>query len=208
MAKKPDDSQKIFTEMRAEIGKNEMESIGMLQGVTFRREIDINTINKRLENDKTKYVNDITHYNNEINATQEHIQQLNHEIIDFEKEIQAKELELEEIKDKFSQDTKKMEEEFVKNIQIKNEENDRLNALIDMITKFKANKVKLQKENDDLEKKLENQKALRIQKIEDKKIDKEKATDKLKKEMLEKIQITKTGRSCLSRTICSEEGAT
>jgi hypothetical protein len=71
---------------------------------------------------------------------------------------------------------------------------DKVRSEFEMIKAFKERKESLMRENEELASRLEEQKVLREEKIKDKEVEKEKATDKLKKEMLEKIQATKTGR--------------
>lgn len=60
------------------------------------------------------------------------------------------------------------------------------------IEEFKRNREVLKAENEELEELLKAQQELRVKEIERKDNEKLRATDKLKKEMLEKIQITKT----------------
>lgn len=60
------------------------------------------------------------------------------------------------------------------------------------VEEFKRNREALKAENEELEELLAAQKELRVKENERKDAEKLRATDKLKKEMLEKIQITKT----------------
>lgn len=71
---------------------------------------------------------------------------------------------------------------------------DKVRSEFEMIKAFKERKESFMRENDELASKLQEQRLFREEKIKQKEIEKEKATDKLKKEMLEKIQATKTGR--------------
>lgn len=71
---------------------------------------------------------------------------------------------------------------------------EKLRREIETIEKFKREREMLKAENEELQKKLEDQKAFRVSENQRKDLEKLKATDKLKKEMLEKIQLTKTGK--------------
>lgn len=87
-----------------------------------------------------------------------------------------------------------MNEEWVQERTNLNGELAKKKGMEDMIKRFMEKKEALLDENSMLRDKLQFQKDTRVKRIEEKVLDKEKATDKLKKEMLEKIQVTKTGR--------------
>lgn len=114
------------------------------------------------------------------------------EITRAQKTIQEETLKLEDLVHKFENDKKQMyeqhealKEELTMKLRQKTES-------LDIITKFKAQKEELIAYNKNLEIELKTLQSEKADKIANKKADKVKATDKLKKEMLEKIQVTKT----------------
>jgi len=114
------------------------------------------------------------------------------EIARAEKTIQEESLKLEDLTHKFENDKEQLHEKHL----VEKEELEKIlkseTEKLDQITKFKGEKQALQYYNDNLKLELENLQSEKESKIANKKADKVKATDKLKKEMLEKIQVTKT----------------
>lgn len=86
-----------------------------------------------------------------------------------------------------------IEDNRAKIVEVKTKELTELRKEIETVEKFKQEREMLKAENEELQEKLERQIAKRATETQRKDLEKLKATDKLKKEMLEKIQITKTG---------------
>lgn len=86
-----------------------------------------------------------------------------------------------------------IEDNRAKIVEVKTKELTELRKEIETVEKFKQEREMLKAENEELQEKLERQIAKRATETQRKDLEKLRATDKLKKEMLEKIQITKTG---------------
>lgn len=139
------------------------------------------------------------HRQDEMKRNSEIVSKTKADMLDLQEKLQEKEKkilqsmnELEEMNDKFEQEKKRIIEEgesererLEKILKGKNEE-------VATIEKFVQEKDSITEFNRELAKKLQEQREEREKKIAAKQVDKVKATDKLKKEMLEKIQVTKT----------------
>jgi hypothetical protein len=93
---------------------------------------------------------------------------------------------------------REIEENRARVYEIRSKELARLQKEENTIEKFKREREMLKALNEELQEAVELQKARRASETQRKDQEKLRATDKLKKEMLEKIQITKTGRLSLT----------
>lgn len=95
---------------------------------------------------------------------------------------------------------REIEENRARVVEIRTKELARLQKEEDTIEKFKREREMLKAQNEELQEAVELQKARRASETQRKDQEKLRATDKLKKEMLEKIQITKTGELSLTQS--------